>query len=335
MNEIRKIFWETIKIFKKNNVLKHVVLIGSWAEHIYEVSDYLKDFKANLKTKDIDFDEEKAPLIKKAFELYATGKYTLKQIAKILKDLGLRSYKGNILSVSCVQRILKSPFYYGIFTFKNSEIINGQTTETEVFSNLPVTPDLKGQIILSASADHPTTLSLDTNNDGTIDQVLWPSFIFEGEEPKDTEAPEATIEFDPNTKDLKFTGQDRNQVTVIDNDDLIMLMDDAGNTTEIQLKEKDRKRKMKAEIKSIKYNGTIADISKNSMAFLWVYDRNGNLKMQSQHIKAKNGYNILAIYNGKKTRIIGRDANGLILKSFNGLKIIKVTTNKGDLSWSY
>jgi len=55
MNNIRKIFWETIKILKKNNVLEHVVLIGSWAEYIYDVSDYLKDFKANLKTKDIDF----------------------------------------------------------------------------------------------------------------------------------------------------------------------------------------------------------------------------------------------------------------------------------------
>ena len=72
----------------------------------------------NHRTKDIDIDSEKAPLIKKAFELYSTGKYTLKQIAKILKDLCLRSYKGNILSVSCVQRLLKSPFYYGVFTFK-------------------------------------------------------------------------------------------------------------------------------------------------------------------------------------------------------------------------
>ena len=72
----------------------------------------------NYRTKDIDVNEEKAPMIKKAFELYSTGKYTLKQIAKILKDLGLRSYKGNILSVSCVQRLLQNQFYYGVFTFK-------------------------------------------------------------------------------------------------------------------------------------------------------------------------------------------------------------------------
>ena len=72
----------------------------------------------NHRTRDIDIDGEKAPFVKKAFELYTTGKYTLKQIAKILKDLGLRSYKGNILSVSCVQRLLQNQFYYGVFTFK-------------------------------------------------------------------------------------------------------------------------------------------------------------------------------------------------------------------------
>lgn len=55
MNDIKKTFWETIKILEKNKVLEHVVLIGSWAEYIYEISDYLKGFEANLKTKDIDF----------------------------------------------------------------------------------------------------------------------------------------------------------------------------------------------------------------------------------------------------------------------------------------
>ena len=78
----------------------------------------------NHKTRDIDVDLEKAPLVRKGFELYASGKYTLKQIAKFLKDLGLRSYKGNVLSISCVQRILKSSFYYGIFEF-NGETYQG------------------------------------------------------------------------------------------------------------------------------------------------------------------------------------------------------------------
>ncbi len=72
----------------------------------------------NHRTRDIDIDLEKSPLLRKGFELYATGKYTLKQIARALKDFGLRSYKGNVLSVSCVQRLLQNHFYYGIFKFK-------------------------------------------------------------------------------------------------------------------------------------------------------------------------------------------------------------------------
>jgi len=72
----------------------------------------------NHRTHDIDIDPKKSPLVRKGFELYATGKYTLKQIARALKDLELRSYKGNVLSVSCVQRLLQNHFYYGIFKFK-------------------------------------------------------------------------------------------------------------------------------------------------------------------------------------------------------------------------
>ena len=36
----------------------------------------------------------------------------------------MRSYKGNVLSISYVQRILKNPFYYGVFVF-NGEIYQG------------------------------------------------------------------------------------------------------------------------------------------------------------------------------------------------------------------
>ena len=78
----------------------------------------------NHKTRDVDVDLDKAPLVRKGFEFYATRKYTLKQIAKIWKDLGLRSYKGNVLAVACVQRILKRNFYYGIFKF-NGETYQG------------------------------------------------------------------------------------------------------------------------------------------------------------------------------------------------------------------
>ena len=81
-------------------------------------------YSNNPKTRAIDIDSEKAPLVRKAFELYSTGEYTLKALAKVLDQAGLRSYKGNVLSVSCVQRLLQNPIYYGVFSF-NGEIYDG------------------------------------------------------------------------------------------------------------------------------------------------------------------------------------------------------------------
>ena len=72
----------------------------------------------NHRTRDIDIDPERVQLIRKGFELYAMGKYTLKQIARAFKDMGLRSHKSNVLAVSCVQRMLSKSFYYGLFEFK-------------------------------------------------------------------------------------------------------------------------------------------------------------------------------------------------------------------------
>ena len=78
----------------------------------------------NHRTKEIDLDKEKSPFIRKAFELYATGEYTLKTINQFLADSGISSYRKRPLSVSCVQRFLKNHFYYGVFRF-NNEVYQG------------------------------------------------------------------------------------------------------------------------------------------------------------------------------------------------------------------
>jgi len=78
----------------------------------------------NIKTKGIDIDHERASLIKKAFESYATGEYTLKGIRDLLKNMGFKSFKGNTYATSCVQKILKNPIYYGAIRF-NAEISEG------------------------------------------------------------------------------------------------------------------------------------------------------------------------------------------------------------------
>ena len=79
----------------------------------------------NKETKQIYLDEKKAPLIKKTFEAYASGNYTLKNLRKIINGLGLRGRRDGLLSVSNFQYLLQNPFYYGIIRY-NGEFYNGK-----------------------------------------------------------------------------------------------------------------------------------------------------------------------------------------------------------------
>jgi len=224
---------------------------------------------------------------------------------------------------------------YGTYTIKSLDIINSQPGSTEIFKDLPVTVDLTGQINIDP-IDNNTTLVVKQN---LVDLPITINPIEIPDNYIDKTPPEVVIQFDPFIKGLKFMGTDNitenSMVMVYDKNNTVTLKDEAGNTTEINLKDKNRKKFMKAEIKELKYNGIPVDINKNLMNFSWIYDKKGNLKSLIQHVKSKKDYNILAIYDGKKTTFVGRDANGLIMKSYNGLKIIRVITDKGDFSWSY
>ena len=64
--------------------------------------------------KDIVLDEERAYLVQKMFELYATDQYSLEAIRNKITELGLRTRLGNKLSKSGIENILKDSFYCGI-----------------------------------------------------------------------------------------------------------------------------------------------------------------------------------------------------------------------------
>lgn len=74
---------------------------------------YLNDKASKL----VYIDKKKAPLIKKAFETYAVGNYTLKNLSKIINGLGLVGRRDKMLSVSNFQYLLKNPFYYGLIRY--------------------------------------------------------------------------------------------------------------------------------------------------------------------------------------------------------------------------
>ena len=73
----------------------------------------------NLKNHTIEIDRQKAPIIKKLFKSYASGKYTLRDLANLSLSLGLASQrKRKGLSVAVIQRMLENKFYLGLFIYR-------------------------------------------------------------------------------------------------------------------------------------------------------------------------------------------------------------------------
>jgi site-specific DNA recombinase len=99
-------------------------------------------------------DTEKAPLVRKAFQLYATGNYPLHEVRQRINDIGLRSSQGKLMSTSNYQKMFKNPFYYGLMDF-NGELHEGihdpiiskrlfdQVQEVMQRKSKPKTPKLK------------------------------------------------------------------------------------------------------------------------------------------------------------------------------------------------
>jgi site-specific DNA recombinase len=73
----------------------------------------------------IAVEEGKAPLIRKTFELYATGHYTLVEIRNRINALGLTGRRGRRLGTANYHFMLRNPVYYGMIRF-NDEIYEGK-----------------------------------------------------------------------------------------------------------------------------------------------------------------------------------------------------------------
>ena len=72
----------------------------------------------------IDVDKNKALKVKKLFELYSTGGYTLKFLANWCKEKNLRGNLNKEIAVSNIQKILQNIFYIGLMKY-HGEIFEG------------------------------------------------------------------------------------------------------------------------------------------------------------------------------------------------------------------
>ncbi len=68
-------------------------------------------------TKNIIIDADKAPLVVKTFEAYASGNFTFAQVRQKINDLGLKGTGDGMLAVSNFQYLLKNPFYHGLIRY--------------------------------------------------------------------------------------------------------------------------------------------------------------------------------------------------------------------------
>lgn len=60
-------------------------------------------------------DEKEAPIVRTAFEMYATDRYSMKQIEDNLYELGYRNRKGNKINHVTLANIIRNPKYKGYF----------------------------------------------------------------------------------------------------------------------------------------------------------------------------------------------------------------------------
>ncbi|MDB5204851.1 MAG: hypothetical protein JWP09_879 [Candidatus Taylorbacteria bacterium] len=94
---------------------------GGWPHHA--PLGYYND-KA---TKTIQIHKEQAKYVSRAFELYSTGSYGVKQVADILFDEGFRAKSGKKVYENQIQRLLDSPFSSGLMV-SNGKYYEGNHT---------------------------------------------------------------------------------------------------------------------------------------------------------------------------------------------------------------
>lgn len=82
----------------------------------YAPIGYLND----KKTKSLIVDPVRAPFVKMAFELYATGKYSYLSLAKELAKRGFKSKYGNLVKRTSIEHILMNPIYYGLIKTRSA-----------------------------------------------------------------------------------------------------------------------------------------------------------------------------------------------------------------------
>ncbi len=78
-------------------------------------------------------DPERAPLIKTAFEMFATGLHTKQEVLRRVNGMGLRARDRKAVSIQTLDRTLKNPFYAGILQVQGKKVKDWHQEQTASF----------------------------------------------------------------------------------------------------------------------------------------------------------------------------------------------------------
>ena len=81
--------------------------------------------------KKLVIDEEQAAVVRELFELYATGKYSMKQLETYFYDKGFRNSKGNKFSHTTMSSIIANPKYKGYYCGNKVRVVDLFTKQQE------------------------------------------------------------------------------------------------------------------------------------------------------------------------------------------------------------
>jgi hypothetical protein len=148
----------------------------------------------------------------------------------------------------------------------------------------------------------------------------------------DKTPPEINLDFDTTKKDLSITSTENSPVEITGQ--IITTKDESGNTTEVKINKTLNKSSLTGSIQTMAYNSIATTPTTNYFKFEWEQDKLGKLKKLEQKIQNKNNFEIHSEFDGKNTIIEGKDSKGEFHSSFVGLKLLRITTNKGLLNWT-
>ena len=99
--------------FGHQQAIKNGVVLGN-----SRIFGYRKDDKRLV------IDEYEAKMVRMAFELYATGQYSMKEIENRLWDAGYRNHNGNKISHTTLSNVIANPKYKGYYVGNKVKVID-------------------------------------------------------------------------------------------------------------------------------------------------------------------------------------------------------------------